>query len=748
MQNIVKKSISIFFLLFQLFNLYSEKNNKYYIDSLEQILKTEKNNQKKLFVLNELSKKCVKSNPDKALEYLKNALLIAEQIKDSANIGLSEYILGFYLDNIEENDSAKIVLKNSARLLKKYNKENELADCYNNLAGIYFEEGNYIESIFWFNKSTEVAKIIKDENLECKNLMYIGMAYNQMGDHPKGLIELQKALKIAETHKYKKTLGQVLLFIGSTYSEGSNEEYAVNYFKRCQKIATEEKDTLLLIEVDMYIANNHYYNKRYEKAIEIYNQVGKISAQNGDQRVYAGALGNLGNVYADMGENEKGLEFQFKAVKIFEEEGDNQGLTICYNAIGESYYNLKHYDHALEYFQKALKIATEMNSLEDLIEIHLGFSKTYEAINEYKKAYESFKLYKQYNDSVFNKGNTKKITELELNFRFQAQQKEQELTQKNKEILADEKLKRQKLLSYSSIVGIFLLLLLVGFVFRSSTQRKKANIKLQEFNDEILLQKEVIEHKNKEITDSINYAKRIQESILPIRTEIQNSFVESFVFFKPRDVVSGDFYWFTQHKNKKIIACVDCTGHGVPGAFMSMIGNTLLNEIVNEKGIVKPSEILNLLHERVRQSLKQDLENSETRDGMDIAICVFDEKNSKLEYAGANRPLYFVRNNKLEEIKANKQPIGGDKIEEDRKFTNHKLPLQPNDSIYLLTDGYADQFGGEKGKKFMVKRFHQTLLDIQTLSMIKQGEALKQIIETWQGSIEQVDDILVMGIKI
>ncbi|OFY86309.1 MAG: hypothetical protein A3F72_10910 [Bacteroidetes bacterium RIFCSPLOWO2_12_FULL_35_15] len=313
---------------------------------------------------------------------------------------------------------------------------------------------------------------------------------------------------------------------------------------------------------------------------------------------------------------------------------------------------------------------------------------------------------------------------------------------------------------WAYIFYLLIFVLLIVIAVKISVRRLTlAKIKLEkivtERTTEVVKQKEELQQKSAiieiaydDIKSSINYAKRIQESILPLKNEIKKSFPESFVLFKPRDIVSGDFYWFSKHENRNIIACVDCTGHGVPGAFMSMIGNTILNEIINEKGIETPSEILNLLHERVRQSLKQDLENAETRDGMDISLCVIDTLNSKIQYAGANRPLYIIRKNKLEEIKPNKMPIGGYQMEEDRRFLNHEISLNSGDTIYLTTDGYADQFGGEKGKKFMVKRFHQLLMEIQDQTMEHQAETLRSTIEKWQGSLEQVDDILLIGIKV
>ncbi len=287
----------------------------------------------------------------------------------------------------------------------------------------------------------------------------------------------------------------------------------------------------------------------------------------------------------------------------------------------------------------------------------------------------------------------------------------------------------------------------------------------------------VIEEKHQSIIDSVNYAKRIQEAILPPKVEIFKHLPQSFVLFKPRDIVSGDFYWFRSlpQEDKVIIAAVDCTGHGVPGAFMSMIGNTLLNEIVSLKGINEPALILNNLNEAVRSSLKQDQLDSESRDGMDIAMCSIDFNKMEVQFAGANRPLYLLRNDEatgdaevvmesveasdslligvtdvemIEEIKANKFPIGGLAMDEEKRFTNHVIPVKKGDTLYLFTDGYADQFGGDQGRKLMTKKFKKILRAIQNKTMQEQEAYLGDFIDEWRGSQEQVDDVLVIGIRI
>lgn len=275
--------------------------------------------------------------------------------------------------------------------------------------------------------------------------------------------------------------------------------------------------------------------------------------------------------------------------------------------------------------------------------------------------------------------------------------------------------------------------------------------KVEVINKEVTQQKSIIEHKNIEITDSIKYAKNIQEALLPNLNEIGNLFKNSFVLYMPKDIVSGDFYWFAKNGDTSFIAAVDCTGHGVPGAFMSIVGNTLLNEIVSAKQITNPGEILLELHKGVKIALHQSNKEFERRDGMDITLCAFTKGTNVIEYAGANRPLWIYRKNKnyeLEIIKATKFPIGGLELEENRVYQSHVIPVEEGDSVYLFSDGYADQFGGPKGKKFMLTNLQKTFLTNIDLPMQTQKQKLTEVFNNWRKDTEQIDDVLVIGIKI
>ncbi|MES2837754.1 MAG: SpoIIE family protein phosphatase [Bacteroidota bacterium] len=292
----------------------------------------------------------------------------------------------------------------------------------------------------------------------------------------------------------------------------------------------------------------------------------------------------------------------------------------------------------------------------------------------------------------------------------------------------------------SIAIFVFIALIMLRYIKQIIEAEEESKRIIQESS-------EIISQKNKDILDSINYAKRIQNAILAPKEEVFSVFKNAFILYKPKDIVSGDFYYFSTVNNKAILAAADCTGHGVPGALMSMIGNDLLNHITKERKIEKPSEILDLLHKGITNVLKQDNKAGETRDGMDIALLSFDFDNNVLEYAGAYRSLTLVRDGVLTEYKANKFPIGNAQQDRDN-FTNNTINLQKGDTFYFFTDGYADQFGGESGKKFMVKKFHNLLIECSKEDIKKQEQILDTAIENWKGDHEQVDDILVIGVRV
>lgn len=292
------------------------------------------------------------------------------------------------------------------------------------------------------------------------------------------------------------------------------------------------------------------------------------------------------------------------------------------------------------------------------------------------------------------------------------------------------------------LAGSIVLLLLAGLLYWSYRQKQKSNVA-------ITLQKEIIEQKNKEIVDSINYAKRIQDSLLPPLTDIRKSFPDSFIFYRPRDIVSGDFYWFEQTETHTLIAAADCTGHGVPGSLVSMMGFNFLNQIVNEGNINDPGEILNQLHIKISNTLNKDsAANTSLRDGMDIALLSINQKNGEVYFSGAVRPLYYFDETGLKSIRSGMYSIGGIKSLSEEPFTSHKIDTKGKTTFYLFSDGYADQFGGPQGKKFKMKKLQELLESISGKSMEEQRKAVETAFVSWMGNHEQVDDVCMIGVRV
>jgi serine phosphatase RsbU (regulator of sigma subunit) len=330
--------------------------------------------------------------------------------------------------------------------------------------------------------------------------------------------------------------------------------------------------------------------------------------------------------------------------------------------------------------------------------------------------------------------------------------------QESKIKLQVEAIEKQKLILYFVLFALVLVSFLGYYIYRGYRIKKEANIKLEEKNRTISAQKDEIEkqrdlaaaqrdqiaYQKKHITDSIMYAKRIQTALIP-SLELFSEKLEHFVLYKPLAIVSGDFYWVSANGNMQIIICADCTGHGVPGAFMSMLGVTMLNEIVNGKHILMPDQIIENLRTGIIKSLKQVASEESVKDGMDIEVCLIDFQKNKLWFSGANNPLYLVRDGELIHYRADKMPVAIHY--KMAPFTLHEIELKKGDAFYIFTDGYADQFGGPREKKFMSNQLKETIVSMEGMPMIKQGEKLDEIFENWKGSNPQVDDVTVIGIR-
>lgn len=531
-----------------------------------------------------------------------------------------------------------------------------------------------------------------------------------------------------------------------------------------------------------------YLDKSPEQSIKYGNSALKLSRKLHNEKAEITALKNVGLGYSHLNNYDKALEYYLKALKIEQETEYNEGIIKTLNNIGIFYNNIGNKEKALEYYLKALRIEEEK-----VKDDYLYLSEVCSNAGNYKMALEYYKKYTAVKDTVFNEDVCNRIAEMQVKYeaekvktevlkkdkavqslqltqiKHETKKKDQEIEvlkrdkaikelelmkikyeaeKKAKEIeilkrdqaIKELELNRQKLMKKFYIGGIVLILLLSIMTYNRYLLKKRANKQLQ-------YAKNIIEQKNQHIMSSIKYAERIQQAILPPNEKIANAFNEYFVIFKPKDIVSGDFYWFSQIQENIFIAVVDCTGHGVPGALLSIIGNTMLNKIVNENRVFDPASIIEHLHQSVRMILKQENKNAETTDGMDVCLCKVSKDIGKIIFAGAKRPLYHFTDSKLVEIKGDRKSVGGKQKENKRTFTNKSIDVQHGDIIYLTSDGFADQNNSE-GKKYGSKRLKEFLQSNANLTLAKQKEILLSELHYHQGSEEQRDDITVIGIKI
>ncbi len=646
----------------------------------------------------------------KAIENYEKSLKIYEELQDTANIASTYQVIGISYFYWAKYDKAVKHYQSSLEIYKKINNEKGIAGCLQTIGVIYQERGDYERALKFNQDALKIFEKIGDKYSIANTMMNIGIVFKDWGNYQQKALEyFNNALLIMEELANKQGVAYALNNIGTVYEEWENYSQSEGFDK----------------------------NENYKKAIEYYEKSLSIEEEIGDVHGSAGTLQSMGNVYGKTEDFAKSLEYHQRALKIREEIGDQAGIANSYHCIGVIYKELKKYSNALVYCNNSLKIAKQLKKKDLIEDIYKSISGIYYSIGNYKNAFEYYVKYSELKDSIFNIESHKQIAEMEE--KYEAEKKEQQIVilAKEKELQKldikkkEEENKKQRIFILGSILLLIIILIFSLLLFNQLRQKKKANI--------------LLESKNQEISDSIHYASRIQSAILPPVEYIAETLPSHFILDKPRDIVSGDFYWLARKENRVIVAVADCTGHGVPGAFMSMLGVAFLNEIINQNDNLNANDILNKLRENVIKSLHQTGKAGEATDGMDIALCII--SNNKLQYAGANNPLYFIRDKNLTEIKADKMPISIH-INDNVSFTNHELDIKEGDMIYLFTDGYVDQFGGEKGKKFKFNQFKKLLLDICDKHPEEQKNILDKTLIAWQGKFKQIDDILIMGIKI
>lgn len=644
-----------------------------------------------------------------------------------------------------------------------------------------FEAGDYKK----IKQKASEALILSEKNNFAKgrveSIRLYALAVERMGDPDSAIYLYRIAGQIARENGFKRLEAQCWHNIGfASYLHGSFD-VAVEGYINAIRIREEIRDTIALAWSENNLgliywrqksrndalkhflnANDLFVLKDFKEGIAISgNNIGLIYEEQGDPDAalayykasykvnceidhksgIALTLNNIGGIFNIKHNNDSAEIYFLRALKINKEINNLEGLELNYRNLGDINKIKGDYKNALRYIDTSISVSKESKSPQGLIASYQSLSWVYEAQGDYKKALEAHRLYAKLNDSL-NFGD--QLANMEAKYGKEKSEKAIQLLKKEKEI-SDLDLKRKEWMIYSGIAGGVLLLIIIGIVVRVNLQRRKTNVALGQKNVEISKQKEIVELKQKEIVSSIYYASRIQNALLTSENYFKTRLKDFFLLYKPKDIVSGDFYWALEHKGIFYLIVADCTGHGVPGAFMSLLNISVLNELIIERGILQPDIILNETRKEIIRSLNPE-GGDVSKDGMDCILCAIDLKNNKMTYAGANNSFYLLRNNEIIISKTDKMPVG--LTHNERPFTLHEIELKKNDQLYLVTDGYADQFGGAKGKKFKYKQLQQLILSNSDQSMTSQKELLNSEIEKWRGELEQVDDICIVGIKI
>lgn len=680
------------------------------VDSLRTELSKAKHDSVRMRLCITIAAQYTNNKVDSTLTYADKAEAFARKLNNKKGIADAQYQRAYAIYYSGNGDSA---LHMYERLIVDYRSLGDsgaVAACFNKAGFIYREKGDRLEALKQYDLALKAN--IENENIieAAGSYLNIGLIHHDQGNLTEALKYQLEALVLYEQTKDPAKTCNALLRIGNVYCAMQDDSTGLIYYQRA-------------LEIGLKIPS---------------------------KRHVAIALNNMASIYSRFGESDRAIDVYHQALQMRREIGDLNGASLILNNMGLEFTKAKKYDSAWYYINESYVLTDSIGYQEINMSNCKAFAELYAAQGEFEKAYDWFREYHVIFEQINAEESKNEVSRLSA--LLKAEESAREI-----EKFAQQKIIDDVALSQERTKGWFLGIVLLGvalialLIWLSNRKTKKTNVVLETQKSEIAEQKKIVEEQHRDIVDSVNYALRIQQAVLPSRNELKNIFPESFIMYKPRNIVSGDFWWIAEKAGVKVVVVADCTGHGVPGAFMSLIGTSLLNEIIIEKSITDPGIALNLLSEKVMKALHQNEDRANAHDGMDITLAVIDEEADLLMFAGANNSLYYTNiAGELHEVKGDRQPIGF-YVDKHQPFNVHTIPLGDVTNIYMFTDGYADQFcgnaGTQFGKKFKYSRLKTTLANVQNLNSLQQKEHMQKTFEDWKGNMFQVDDVLMLGIK-
>lgn len=625
-------------------------------------------------------------------------------------------------------------------------KEDSIKVRYLNKLSRLIQRNNFIESYTYAKQALEISEkthLLRGKIMALNNL---GDAYWYHTDYIKAQDYYYKAYKINDSINDQRGIAESLYNIGWIICLQQKNYKEVSYLYKSLGIYEQLKDPEGILKNYNALGNYYSYlnletrNRVYfDSALNYYNKEIEYCKKTPAYNAQAGTYyGNLGDLMAQQGDYKSAKFYAEKHIDFIRKSGDSSSYYSSLSFLAGYELKLNAPDKAIELFKKCLEYYRRSDDRSIISNVYDGLHECYEVKGDIPKAYDFYKRYVQMQDSSNHQLFSANLNDIQNSFEIEKREASIKALKQSNEIhsLKEE---RNKFLLLGAIVVLLIIIAIAYLLYRQNIQKNVVNLKLKEQNT-------IISEKKKEIDNSINYAKGIQNAVLPDIKELKKHVPESFIFYLPKDVVSGDFYCF--HELEEYFYCIvaDCTGHGVPGALMSIVSMDKINQAIYEKRLTEPSDILKFLNVEIKKALKQHSDESKQKDGLDIALLRFSKTKKTVLFAGANRPLFLIREGILNEFKSDKVAIAGF-TPDDYNFKQQKIDLHKEDVIYIFTDGYADQFGGPEGKKFMTKNFKSLTQSVSQKPIEVQESEIIQSHSGWKGNYEQVDDILVIGLK-
>ncbi len=584
----------------------------------------------------------------------------------------------------------------------------------------------------------EISKRQGHLQLESRFLSNMAEAHRTKGNYSMAIELLLESISIYEKISDAPGQASTLNRMGAVYLEMGQIDTAIDYFMR----ALVKYESLRDLVGSSRSLNNlgacYFYEGDFRKAIDFFSRSLDVELLNNNKNGVCDSYVNIGSALFGLDEFSQAESYFMKALKLAEELKDSSTIGSLYNNMATLKMEQGDYKNAISYFHNALDLAYKSDNNENIRQFLLNIANAYEKSGEYRLAFENLRVYIGFRDSTLNEQNQHAIAEMTTKYKSEQKEKENQLLKKNGQI-KDLELDKQKAILYGVSAALLLMAVLGLLIWRQYRQKIKANTILQEQRDTIAAQK-------KDLTDSIVYARHLQDAILPETNRLSHFFTEHFLIYLPKDIVSGDFFWLMETEEDLYLAVADCTGHGVPGAMVSMVCHNALNRSVSEFGIKETNRILDKCAELIEQTFSANRQSM--KDGMDISLMRLTKEPGKIQWSGANNPFWIIRKGEVEveSLKPNPQPIGS--FFGRSPFHAHECLLNTGDCIYLFTDGIVDQFGGPNGKKLKAVGLKKILLQFHHLPHEEQRLQVMSAFENWKGDVEQIDDVCLVGIRV